>query len=136
MSINLDTINASMHSIAIKDSVNGYELAIDSNGKITLNNTSFATTYAGFSDWKPSKSTVTDTESEIASTPLTGRLSINIENLGNHPVYLSNVTGVDVDDFCLLAGTSLDWPLNATGNIFAICATGKTADLRVAEFKA
>lgn len=35
MGITLDLISASLHSIAIKDSVNGYELAISSAGKIT-----------------------------------------------------------------------------------------------------
>lgn len=35
MAISLDSLKASLHDVAIKDSTNGYELSIDSNGYIT-----------------------------------------------------------------------------------------------------
>jgi hypothetical protein len=111
------------------DSVTAYQgETFTVSGSVTTNS-------GGYADWKVSKEPITTSESELVSTPLTGRLMINIQNLGTKSVFLAPATGVDVDDFELPARSSVEWQLDDTANIFAITATG-TSDLRVAEFKA
>lgn len=79
---------------------------------------------------------ITDTESEIAATPLTGRSRILVQNVGADTVYLKEATGVSTADFRLYKNEVLELPIGASLNLFAICATGKTATLKIWELAA
>jgi len=101
--------------------------------KVDVSGSSILVTPDAYSSWKVSKQTITTTESQVAATALTGRLLVQIENLGSQPVYLKNVTGVSVNDFKLSPGSLWEISLAADATIFAITGSS-TADLRIAEF--
>lgn len=129
------TLTSITNDVNIADG--GNSITVDGTVAATQSGTwTIGTTEAGYSSWKVSKVAASQTEVEIASTPLANRLLINIQNRGANSVFLSTATGVDTDDYELPARSSVEWGLNATANIFCICDTGKTADLRVAEFAA
>lgn len=104
--------------------------------KVDVSGSSILTTPDAYSSWKVTKVGATSTEAQLVAAPLTGRLMIQMENLGSNPVYLKNVTGVSTNDFKLSPGSIWEIGLAADANIFAICAGGQSADLRIAEFAA
>lgn len=202
--ITLDTINQAFHAIAIKDSTNGYELNIDSNGYITskingsvvvtateldirpLTNADVVTIEdgggsitvdgtvdalqsgtwtidsitnsvtvddgggsltvdgtvntipGGFGSWKVSAASVDTTAggTELVATPLTGRGSILVQNLGSNDVYLKEATGVTSANGMLLPkGSSFVASLDEAADLFAIASSG-TSSLRIVEYAA
>jgi len=90
---------------------------------------------AGLDVWQTSSVSATATAGEIAATPLANRLRMIIQNVGTGDVYLGeDNTVTDTTGICLPKGSSFEFPYGVTANIWAICATGKTATLRVAEY--
>lgn len=86
--------------------------------------------------WQTSTLSASSTASEIASTPLSNRLRMVIQNLGNQDVFLGeDGTVTTASGIKLPKGASMDMKYGATANIFAITASG-TADLRIAEYAA
>lgn len=94
-----------------------------------------STVPAGLASWKVSKTPVSNSATQLAATPLTGRVKAIIQNLGNADVYLKEANTVSVDDLMIPKGSSLEIELDASAAIYAITASG-TADVRVAEFAA
>ena len=91
------------------------------------------TTPGGYGSWKVTGATVTSTESELVSVPLSGRLNILIQNLGAQDVFIKEATGVATTDLKIPKGSSFEMGLDDVSNIFAITSSG-SADLRIAEF--
>lgn len=113
-------------------------LAVNADGSInTVVSGTVSTTPDAFSSWKVSKQAVSDAgASQIAATALTGRLMLQIENLGSNPVYFKNTNAVSTNDFKLSPGSIWEIGLAADATLYAICSTGHSADLRIAEFAA
>jgi hypothetical protein len=160
--ITLDEINAKFHSVKISNGTT--DLDIDGSGFITANingsvvvtatnldirdlafatdkvdvsGSTIVTTPDAFDVWKSTAHSATDVVSEIAATPLTGRLSITIENTGADPVFIGEANTVTAaTGFRLAGGASFSETMGAVANLWAICAAGKTANLRVVEFAA
>lgn len=108
----------------------------DNGGSITVDG-SVETTQGGFSDWKVSAQAIaTATESEIAATPLAGRVSILIQNLSGNNIYVKDSTGVSVANGMLIPKNGVyEADLDANANIFAIANSGAANDIRVVEYK-
>jgi hypothetical protein len=105
-------------------------LAIESDGSINAN-----VTQGGFSSWKVSVESVGTTEGELVSTPLTGRVSMLIQNLSSNDIFIKEATGVAVTDLEIPKGSSFEANLDATANVFAIAASG-TNSVKVVEYAA
>ena len=72
-----------------------------------------------------------DVAAEIAASPLLGRRRMLIQNIGNNEVYLG-ATGVTTSTGIVLRRrTSVELDLGEDINIFGICDTGETTNLRV-----
>lgn len=94
------------------------------------------TTPGGYASWKVSAESVDATVggTEIVSVPLTGRLSILVQNLGSQDIYLKEATGVTtVNGMKLPKGSSFAANLDDGANLFAITGSG-SSDLRVVEY--
>ena len=92
----------------------------------------------GFATWKVSAETVDTTVGgvELVSTPLAGRLKIEIQNLGSNDIYLRQATGVTTaNGLKLPKGSSYEQPLDDGADVWAIAPAG-TSDIRVAEYAA
>lgn len=85
--------------------------------------------------WKMTAETVGATESELVSTPLTGRIKVEIQNLDNSKdMYIGPVTGVlTTTGLAIPAGSSWENNVSASADIFAI-GSGAGIDVRVAEY--
>jgi hypothetical protein len=70
---------------------------------------------------------------ELAATPLAGRRKLLIQNQGNGEVYIGQTGVTTATGVELRRRTSLELEIGEDVNIFAICDTGETADLRVLE---
>lgn len=90
-----------------------------------------------YQSWKSTAHSSSDTASQIASTPLAGRLNITIQNLGSKDVYIGASNAVTISTGTKIAkGSSFSEKLGASAAIWVICASGETANLRIAEFAA
>lgn len=117
----------------------------DGGGSITVDGTVAATqsgtwnvntTPGGYGSWKVTAVSATNTESELVAVPLTGRLAVEIQNLGNQDVFLKEITGVSISNGMKIPkGSSYSANLDDISNLFAITASG-TADLRIVEYAA
>lgn len=99
---------------------------------------SVSTVPGGFASWKVTQQTVDTTAggTELAATPLTGRLSILVQNIGNQDLYLKEATGVTSSNGMLLPkGSSFEASLDDAANIFAIAASA-SSDVRIVEYAA
>jgi hypothetical protein len=162
--ITLDTINASLHSVAISDGT--YTLAIDSNGAIKavvsasdldIRDLAHATDSVeafqggtwtvgidgvvetvpgGYASWKASAQAVTSTATQITATPLTGRLAVEIQNLGSKDIFIGPTNAVTTGSGLKISGgSSQSIELDAGATIWGITASG-TADVRIGEYAA
>lgn len=164
--LDIRNLASSQDSVEIKTAA-GQALAIDGSGFITANvngtvtvsatnldirDLAFATdsvtayqggawtveaNEAGYSSWKVTNETVTNTESELMSTPLTGRLSLLIQNLGDKDVYVKEATGVSSSNGLKIPkGGYFEANLDAGANLFAITASGTNTAVRCIEYAA
>ena len=92
----------------------------------------------GYASWKVTKETVPSaSELELVSTPLSGRLSILIQNLSSNDIYVKEATGVSTANGMLIAKKNVyEADLDDGANIFAIGDAGATNDVRVVEYAA
>lgn len=105
-------------------------LAVNADGSINVQSAP-----AGLDSWQTSTVSATATAAEIAATPLSNRLKMIVQNLGSNHVYVGeDNTVTDSSGVMIPAKSSMEIELGATANIWAICASGQTASLRVAEF--
>jgi hypothetical protein len=90
----------------------------------------------GYSSWKATAESVTTTAAQIASTPLSSRLRMIIQNLGTQDIYLGQVVGVTTSTGLKLPkGSSIEMAWDAGADIYALTASS-TADIRISEFAA
>jgi hypothetical protein len=88
-----------------------------------------------YNNWKATAHAASSTVSQVAATPLTGRINITIQNLGSKTVYIGATNAVTVSTgLKIAAGSMISEKLGASATIWAICDTGETASLRVGEF--
>lgn len=133
--LDIRDLDYSQDNVAIKSAA-GVDLAIDSNGYLTITNTSFETTPAAYDTWKVTAQSVTNTASELASTPLANRIKMVIQNLGSVDVYINFSNAVSTSNGLLIAkGFSQEIELDAGADVWAITASG-SADVRIAEYSA
>lgn len=106
-------------------------LAINADGSINVQ-----AAEAGYASWKVSTATVGLTEVQLVASPLTGRLRVEIQNLGTKDVWIREITGVSTSNGLKIPkGSSFEQALDAGATIFAI-SNGASADLRIAEYAA
>ncbi len=127
--LDIDDLNASSDNVAISDGTD--TLAVNADGSINVQSVS-----GGLSTWKVTQQTIDTTVggTELAATPLTGRLRILVQNLGANDVYLKEATGVTTaNGMELPKGSSFEADLDDVANLFAIAAAGST-DVRIVEY--
>lgn len=118
--------------IGVFDSA-GDQLAINADGSF---NAQF--TESGYASWLVSNETVDTTAGgvQLVATALTGRLRIEIQNLGTQDIYIAEATGVTTSSGLKIPkGSSYEQALDAGAEIWAITGSG-SSDVRVAEYAA
>lgn len=125
--LDIRDLSAAQDNVAISDGTD--TLAINADGSINAQ-----TVRGGFGSWLVSTQSVTNVESELVSTPLSGRIAVLIQNLSSQDIYLKEATGVSTSNGLRLPkGSSFSADLDASANIFAIANSG-TNDIRIVEY--
>lgn len=102
-------------------------LAVETDGSINVN-----AKKVGMTSLAHSAVSVTSTEVQLVASPLSGRKTILVQNLGNSNIYLG-LTGVTTANGVLLPkGASVEFEYGAAIDLYAITASG-TADVRIFE---
>lgn len=105
-------------------------LAINADGSINVH-----TVEAGYASWKVSKETVTTSAGQLVAAPLSGRLRVEIQNLGSHDIFVKQSNSAVVDGLKIPKGSSWEIALDAGASVYAITSSG-SSDVRVAEYAA
>jgi hypothetical protein len=129
--LDIDDLDHANDSVKIGDGTDFLE--INADGSINVQ-----TFTGGFASWKTTAASIDTTVggTELVATPLSGRLSILIQNLGSNDVYLKDATGVTVANGLKLAkGSSFEALLDDGADVWAIASSG-TADIRTTEYAA
>lgn len=105
-------------------------LAINADGSINVQ-----TVEAGYSQWKVTKETVNNSAAQIVSAPLSGRLRVEVQNLGGQDIYVKQNNTAVIDGLKIPKGSSWEVTLDAGAAIYAITPSG-SSDVRVAEYAA
>ena len=108
-------------------------LAVNADGSINVQ-----TVEAGYASWKVTAEAPDNTVggTQLVATPLTGRLRVEIQNLGAQDIYIKNATGVTTaNGLKIPKGSSYEQALDAGAQIWAITGAG-SSDVRVAEYAA
>lgn len=109
------------------------DLAFASDSVTAHQGGSWSFTADNMSSWKTTAETATNTASELVPTPLASRAKLIIQNLGSQDVYIGPDNAVTTANGMLLPkDSSLDYPFDATANVFAITGSG-SSDIRVLE---
>lgn len=97
---------------------------------------SISTVQQAFQTWKTSAVPVTNSATQIAASPLTGRKKIIIQNVGSNDIFVKDANTVSAAvDGKIAKGASFEMELGASATIYGITASG-SADVRVWEFAA
>jgi len=124
-------LSANTDSVKIGDGTDF--LAINADGSINVQG-SLSTVPGGFDTWKVTSQSVSNTATQLAATPLSGRIYLEIQNLGAVDVYVNFSNAVTASNGLKIAkGSSWSIDLDDNAAIYAITASG-TADLRIAEY--
>lgn len=106
-------------------------LAVNADGSINAQ-----TIPDAYDTWKTSVVSASTTATEIASTPLSNRLNMLIQNLGNADIYIAESNAVTSSNGVKVPkGGSAEFLFGAGSDVWCITSAG-TADLRIAEFAA
>jgi len=106
-------------------------LAVNSDGSINAQ-----TIPDAYDTWQTSTVSASTTATEIASTPLSNRLNMLIQNLGNADIYIAESNAVTSSNGVKVPkGGSAEFLFGAGSDVWCITSAG-TADLRIAEFAA
>lgn len=125
--LDIRNLSASQDNVAISDGTD--TLAVNADGSINVQ-----TVEAGYASWSVVALSATTTEASISA--LSGRLRVEIQNLGSNDVYIRQITGVSAaNGLKIPKGSSYEQALDAGAAIFYVSAAG-TADLRVAQYAA
>ena len=91
----------------------------------------------GYDNWKVTAETVDSTAggTQLVSTALTGRLRVEIQNLGTQDIFIKNSAVTVANGLKIPKGSSYEQALDAGAAIYAITASG-SSDIRVAEYAA
>lgn len=106
--------------------------------KVDVSGSVIETVEGGYASWKVSAASVDTTAggTQLVASPLTGRLRVEIQNLGSNDIYIKNATGVTSSNGLKIPkGSSYEQSLDAGATIWAIASSG-TADVRIAEYAA
>lgn len=129
--VDLDIRNLSHSQDSVKIGDGTDFLAVNADGSINVK-----TVEAGYASWKVSQATVGLSEVQLVASPLSGRLRVEIQNLGTKDIWIKQVTGVGTaNGLKIPKGSSYEQALDAGASIFAI-SDGASADLRIAEYAA
>jgi hypothetical protein len=108
-------------------------LAVNADGSINVQG-SLTTVPGGFDTWKVTDQDVTNTASQLASTALTGRIYLEVQNVGNVDAFVNFSNAVSATNGLKIPkGSSWAIDLDDNAAIWAITSAG-TADLRIAEY--
>ena len=89
-----------------------------------------------FNNWKSTAHSATSTASQLASTALSNRISVTIQNLGSADIFIGASNAVTIATGTKIAkGSQFSEKLGALAEIWVITASG-TADLRISEYAA
>lgn len=108
-------------------------LAVNADGSINVQ-----TVEAGYASWSVIQATVDDTVggTQLAASPLSGRLKIEIQNLGTQDIYIRQSTGVTTGNGLKIPkGSSYEQTLDSGAAIYAITPSG-SSDIRIAQYAA
>lgn len=108
-------------------------LAINADGSLNVQ-----TVEAGYSSWSVIAASVDNTAggTQLAAAPLSGRLRVEIQNLGTQDIYVRQSTGVTTaNGLKIPKGTSYEQALDAGAAIWAITPSG-SSDIRIAQYAA
>ena len=126
---NLDIRDLSHASDSIKIGDGTDFLAINGDGSI---NAQF--TESGYASWTVVAASVTTTESTVSA--LSGRIRVEIQNLGSSDVYIRQSTGVSASNGLKIPkGSSFEQSLDAGAAIFMVTGSG-SSDVRIAQYAA
>ena len=104
--------------------------------KVDVSGSSVTTVPGGFASWATKNVAVTTTVGQLDATPLAGRLSVVIQNLGANDVYVGPSNAVTAANGLLIGkGNSQEVMLDDGAAIWAITASS-TANIRLAEYAA
>lgn len=125
--LDIRDLSASQDNVAISDGTD--TLAVNADGSINVvadiddtSNTS----------WQVAGVTVTNAATQIATTPLSGRKEITIQNLGSQDIYIADTNAVSTSDLLVPSKSSATYRWGDNLAIYGITASG-TADVRYAE---
>lgn len=106
-------------------------LGVNADGSINVNSTPTA-----FDTWQTSAHTVNTTASQLDGTPLSGRLAVEIQNLGNSDIYIGPSNAVTTSNGIKIPkGASQSVELDDGAQIWAITGSG-SSDVRLGEYAA
>lgn len=106
-------------------------LAVNADGSLNVN-----TTPQSYSSWQTGADTVTSTAGQLDGTPLSGRLEVEIQNLGNSDIFVGPSNAVTTSNGLKIPkGSSQNVMLDDGAQIWAITASG-SSDVRLAEYAA
>lgn len=106
-------------------------LAVNADGSLTVQ-----ANFAGFSSWQTKSVSVTSSATQLDATPLTSRLYVEIQNLGNSDIYVGPSAGVTTANGLKISkGSSQAIQLDDGADIYCITASG-SSDIRFAEYAA
>ena len=80
--LDVDDLDYTADNVAIKGAT-GNQLVINADGSLNVQSAE-----AGYASWKVTKDTVTNSSAQLVSTALTGRLRIEIQNLGSADIFI------------------------------------------------
>jgi hypothetical protein len=76
---------------------------------------------------------MTQTAAKIPASPLSGRRFMLIQNTGSEIVFLGPSTVDSTNGYDLAAGDVVPLELDASLDIYGVCASGKTSTIKVLE---
>lgn len=106
--------------------------------KVDVSGSVIETVEGGYASWSVVAASVDDTAggTQLAAAPLSGRLRVEIQNLGTQDIYIKEATGVTTSNGLKVPkGSSYEQALDDGAEIWAITPSG-TADLRIAQYAA
>lgn len=129
--LDIRDLSHSQDSVKIGDGTDF--LAVNADGSINVQ--SFEGAY---SSWTVVAASVDDTVggTQLAASPLSGRLRVEIQNLGTQDIYIRQSTGVTTSNGLKIPkGSSYEQALDAGAAIYAITPSG-SSDVRIAQYAA
>jgi len=80
-----------------------------------------------------STESISDSASNIASSPLAGRMKMLIQNVGDNEVYLGHSGVTSSNGIILRRRTSVEFDLGEALDLYAVCASTESSELRLLE---